>query len=67
MGCFSLLSVQTETVRLPSGLRLISAFLPTNTLESWALQASMVGVCAQDMSGGGHHADFDYFTYRERV
>ncbi|KRF43739.1 glycoside hydrolase family 43 protein [Paenibacillus sp. Soil787] len=26
---------------------------------------AMVGICAQDMSGGGHHADFDYFTYRE--
>ena len=26
---------------------------------------TFVGVCAQDLSGGGLHADFDAFTYRE--
>jgi len=27
---------------------------------------AFVGMCCQDMSGSGRHADFDYFTYRER-
>ena len=28
---------------------------------------AFIGVCVQDLSGQGKHADFDYFTYRERV
>ncbi len=27
---------------------------------------AFVGVCCQDLSGAGRHADFDYFLYRER-
>ncbi len=27
---------------------------------------AFVGVCCQDLTGGGHPADFDYFIYRER-
>ena len=26
---------------------------------------TFVGLCAQDLSGTGKHADFDYFVYRE--
>jgi xylan 1,4-beta-xylosidase len=28
---------------------------------------AFVGMACQDMAGSGAHADFDYFTYRERV
>lgn len=28
---------------------------------------AFIGICAQDLSGQRKHADFDYFTYRERM
>jgi xylan 1,4-beta-xylosidase len=26
---------------------------------------AFVGICAQDLTGHGHHADFDFFEYKE--
>jgi xylan 1,4-beta-xylosidase len=31
----------------------------------WGFTGAFVGLCVQDLSGGGHHADFDYLDYME--
>jgi xylan 1,4-beta-xylosidase len=53
--------------------RLIGKVYDASTLSddaikgSWAFTGAFVGIACQDLSGMNKYADFDYFSYVERV
>jgi len=40
--------------------------LSDDYVKGWAFTGAFVGLCCQDLSGLGKHADFDFFEYTER-
>lgn len=50
----------------PIGPVLDASILSDDAVKGWGFTGAFAGLCAQDLSGARHPADFDYFDYEER-
>ena len=58
-------SVQDEEHYQSIGESFDCSFLSDEACNQGWFTGAMVGICCQDLTGFGKHADFDFFEYRE--
>ena len=57
-------SLSDEQNFVPIGAPMDCSFLSDEACEEGWFTGAMVGICCQDLTGGGVYADFDWFEYR---